>query len=212
MSTNSIIQAKQQRSQNTQDRLLGALNLCLQSKYFEHISIKELAEQANVSVGTFYRRFKNKESLLPLLYQDFGQDLEKWVIKMESRSYMSTIDLVETLCRETYLFLNSRKSVFRTLHLNARLYSLLLASDNSVNRQVIYKRLIDLVLQFEDELKGQDPQKKAGVAIYTMINTLLDKVLYPDLTPATACDLQPEDFSEELPAMLLAYLVSDDIK
>ena len=53
-----------ERSQATQQKLLTALHLCLKDKFFEHISIKELAEHAGVSVGTFYRRFKDKESLL----------------------------------------------------------------------------------------------------------------------------------------------------
>ena len=55
--TESIIEAKQDRSIATQNRLIAALHNNLKTKYFEHISIKELASEANVSVGTFYRRF-----------------------------------------------------------------------------------------------------------------------------------------------------------
>ena len=75
MPSENVFKPKQKRSQDTQRKLLAALHLCLQDKFFEHISIKELADHAGVSVGTFYRRFKDKESLLPLLYQDFGLSL-----------------------------------------------------------------------------------------------------------------------------------------
>jgi AcrR family transcriptional regulator len=83
MPSKNVFKPKQQRSQDTQRKLIAALHLCLQDKFFEHISIKELAERAGVSVGTFYRRFKDKESLLPLLYQDFGDDLLQWVGRLE---------------------------------------------------------------------------------------------------------------------------------
>jgi AcrR family transcriptional regulator len=217
MSDQSIIEAKQQRSQTTQAKLLDALHFSLSTKFFEQISIKELAEHANVSVGTFYRRFKNKESLLPLLYQDFGRDLEHWVSLMESIGCETLKQQVESLCIETYAFLNSRKSVFRTLHLNARLHSHIIGSDKQVDRQIVYQRLVDLLIQFKDNsgdtigVKENDSQleEKAGVVIYTLINTLLDKVIYPKLTPATASDLEGEAFVNELSKMLFLYLKSD---
>ncbi len=214
MSSQSIIEAKQQRSQTTQAKLLKSLHQSLSKKFFEQISIKELAEQAGVSVGTFYRRFKNKESLLPLLYQDFGQDLEHWVGEMEAIQCHSLEQQVELLCQQTLIFLEQRKSVFRTLHLNARLYSDLIGSDAQVDRQVVYQRLVNLLSQFLLSESDQSPaasqriqaDKKSGVAIYTMINTLLDKVIYPNLTPATASELQGKAFARELACMLLAYL------
>ena len=94
MPTQSVIPAKQQRSQDTQRNLMNAVHHCLQSKFFEHISIKELCEHANVSVGTFYRRFKNKDTLLPLLYQDFGRDLIAWIDALEQNQYASLPPIV----------------------------------------------------------------------------------------------------------------------
>jgi hypothetical protein len=41
-----------------------------------------------------------------------------------------------------------------------------------------------------------------------MINGLLDKVLYPTLTPAIASDLTAEEFSLEFPNMVLPYLTT----
>ncbi|MEZ9823242.1 TetR/AcrR family transcriptional regulator [Shewanella sp. 10N.286.45.A1] len=46
---------KQQRSLDTQ-RILQALHSCLADKFFEHISVKDIADVAGVSVGTFYRQ------------------------------------------------------------------------------------------------------------------------------------------------------------
>ena len=39
-----------------------------------------------------------------------------------------------------------------------------------------------------------------------MINGLLDKILYPKLTPAIACSMSQANFVEQLPKMLVNYL------
>lgn len=201
-----VIKPKQQRSQETQRKLLTALHKCLKVKFFEHISIKELADHAGVSVGTFYRRFKDKNSLLPLLYQDFGNDLSLWVEQLEEAENSNLQEAVETMSTETYHFLADRSGVFRTLHLNSRLHSTLLDSDKTVDRKDIYRRLSNILLNFQSEITVQDQEKAVGIVIYMMINGLLDKVIYPTLTPAIASDLSAQELSIELPKMLLAYL------
>ena len=210
MPTTNIFSPKQQRSQDTQRKLLNALYLCLENKFFEHITIKELADNAGVSVGTFYRRFKDKESLLPLLYQDVGNDLSLWVTKLEETKHTNLSEAVEAISTLIYQFLVTRKSIYRTLHLNSRLYSEILNSDKTVDRKVVYQRMANILLQFEEEITVKDKAKSARVAIFMIINTLLDKVLYSTLTPAIACDLGGEDFSLELPLIILPYLTSNN--
>ncbi len=211
MPSKNVFKPKQQRSQDTQRKLIAALHLCLQDKFFEHISIKELAERAGVSVGTFYRRFKDKESLLPLLYQDFGDDLLQWVGRLELNQYSDLTAAVEQLSVEIYNFLASRKSIFRTLHLNSRLHSSLLDSDELVDRRAIYRRLAAVLLKFGTEIKVAEPSKAADMAIFMMITSLLDKVLYPSLTPAIATNANAEELTLELPKILLPYLKLESI-
>ncbi len=211
MPSKNVFKPKQQRSQDTQRKLIAALHLCLQDKFFEHISIKELAERAGVSVGTFYRRFKDKESLLPLLYQDFGDDLLQWVGRLELNQYSDLTAAVEQLSVEVYNFLASRKSIFRTLHLNSRLHSSLLDSDELVDRRAIYRRLAAVLLKFGTEIKVAEPSKAADMAIFMMITSLLDKVLYPSLTPAIATNASAEELTLELPKILLPYLKLESI-
>ena len=211
MPSKNVFKPKQQRSQDTQRKLIAALHLCLQDKFFEHISIKELAERAGVSVGTFYRRFKDKESLVPLLYQDFGDDLLQWVGRLELNQYSDLTAAVEQLSVEVYNFLASRKSIFRTLHLNSRLHSSLLDSDELVDRRAIYRRLAAVLLKFGTEIKVAEPSKAADMAIFMMITSLLDKVLYPSLTPAIATNASAEELTLELPKILLPYLKLESI-
>ena len=46
----------------------------------------------------------------------------------------------------------------------------------------------------------------AGTAVFLIVSSLLDKVLYHDLTPAIACDLSAQQYAQELPKIILAYL------
>lgn len=206
MPERSVIEPKQLRSQQTQRKLLDALHACLEEKFFEHISIKELAAKAGVSVGTFYRRFKDKESLLPLLYQDFGNDLEQWVTQLESQLFNSLDEAVNQMSSQTLGFLIDNKSVFRTLHLNSRLHSQLLDTDKDVDRSEIYQRLSNILLRYKDDMTVANPSQSANMVVFVLINTLLEKVLYPTLTPAIASELPANDFSQALPKMLLSYL------
>ena len=217
MDSPSLIKPKQQRSQQTQDKLIAALQFYLRDKFFEHISIKELTENANVSVGTFYRRFKSKESLLPLLYQDFGRDLEAWLFAIEQEDIRDLKSIVNKLCSRTYTFFNERKGVFRTLHLNSRLHSDLLTSDKNNDRRKIYQRMAHLLASQMSSATTCSPtqnasnantQAQAEMAVFIMINALLDKVVYKNLTPAIATELEGKAFVQELERVLLCYLGS----
>lgn len=201
------LRPKQKRSQVTHDKFLQSLQDALKVKYFEHISIKELAEGAGVSVGTFYRRFENKEALLPLLYDDFGRELSQWVDELELIECETLEQQVLLMCQQTFDFLDSRRSVFRTIHLNARLHPDTIFSNPTLSRNETYNRLSKLLLKFTVTIAPSNvEQQAADMVIYMLINSLLDKILYPTLTPAIACSMSSAKFVEQLPKMLLGYL------
>ncbi|WP_199610233.1 TetR/AcrR family transcriptional regulator [Flocculibacter collagenilyticus] len=202
----NVIEPKQRRSQETQRKLLKALNDCLKDKFFEHISIQELADCAGVSVGTYYRRFKNKEALLPLLYQDFGQDLIAWIDELVEQQFSSLEDAVCAMVEQTKMFLQSRKSVFRTLHLNSRLYPEFITVSTMGTRREEYQRMANILLRFESQMTVNNPHSAANMVIHTLVNGLMDKVLYPELTPAIASELSLDGYAKELPTMLIKYL------
>ena len=202
----TIIEPKQARSKQTQQKLLDALHSCLEEKFFEHISIQELAQKANVSVGSYYRRFKNKESLLPMLYENFSQELIAWIDTFEAKSFDNLHQSLEQLIDETKGFLLSRKSIFRTLHLNSRLYPEFISVDNLANRRSEYQRLADILLRYENEMTASNPLSATNLVIHTTVNGLMDKILYPDLTPAIASELALEEYAQALLEMQYRYL------
>ncbi|MBR9728956.1 TetR/AcrR family transcriptional regulator [Shewanella intestini] len=203
----SDLRPKQQRSQLTHDKFLLALQNALADKYFEHISIKELAKGAGVSVGTFYRRFENKEALLPLLYDDFGLQLEQWVNQVEVMPCESLVEQVAMVSQQTATFLLARKSVFRTIHLNSRLHTETLFADPSNDRKHVYQRIAALLLaKMTTDTPNEKQLNAANMAVFMLVNGILDQILYPHITPAIACQVPLEDYLNQLIEMICAYL------
>ncbi len=203
------MEAKQHRSQLTQQKIIDSLYAKLQKKYFEQITIAELAEASEISVGAFYRRFKDKQALLPLLYEEFGQQLKDWIGLLEATKHDDLDIAIRYFTRALFSFINIQSGVFRTLHTHARLQQQGLSAKLLKARVPEYQR-IQLWLSQQDK-SGQVIEQQMDLAVFIAINSTIDKVLYPDLTPAIATSLEGQMFSDELATMLLAYLKSTNV-
>ncbi|WP_028115794.1 TetR/AcrR family transcriptional regulator [Ferrimonas senticii] len=195
-------QPKQQRSQQTQQRLLLALDACLQRKYFEQITVAELAAEAGVSVGTVYRRFKDKEALLPLLYQRFSDDLQRWLSSFTGQSLASFEQALQRYCVETWQFMSAQRHVLRTVHLNARLHAEALPQAQLQGRSTEYQLLQQWLASHLSQAQQERCHEQLQLVVFTVTSTTLEKVLYPQLTPAIACEQQGQQFAQALAQLL----------
>ena len=65
----------QQRSQQTLERILEAAETCIAEVGFEGATIADIVKRADSSVGSFYTRFKDKDSLLRCLLDRFVEEV-----------------------------------------------------------------------------------------------------------------------------------------
>lgn len=64
MAEKETLSRQQQKSKETKSRIFQAAKTILQKYGYEHLSIKNICEEAGVSNGSFYHHFKTKDDLL----------------------------------------------------------------------------------------------------------------------------------------------------
>jgi AcrR family transcriptional regulator len=126
MSTNELIPAstspsldlqwakppKQERSQNTHDRLIEAAErLVSRGRAWSDIGVQELVKEAGTSVGAFYNRFRDKDALLHILQITLYQEGE---LTAANAHALAALDVpLEALVRA---FVSLAVSVYRQQH------------------------------------------------------------------------------------------------
>ena len=76
----------QKRSREALARIYDAVNLLLEGKVFDQITLAEIAAQADVAIGSIYQRFENKDGLLWALYQFYVDDARTRAAKLVENS------------------------------------------------------------------------------------------------------------------------------
>lgn len=197
---------KQKRSERNLKKIVDAIMTLVEDKYFEQISIIEITTKANLSTGAFYRRFKSKEAALPVIYEQFQIQLRDWLTeKSKIWQQLSLPELIPDMTDGIFNFVNTKKGVFRTIYLNARLNS------DVLQPQVLEQRINDfkfLASFYSRFMPSEEPkyEEAARFAIFTLVNNAIEKCVYPEITPASGC---PQNFDESIEAtsvMLTAYL------
>lgn len=192
---------KQARSERTKQRILAATLELLSDRHFEAITIAEIASKADMAVGNFYKRFKNKEALLPHLYAEYNKRFQSFADHQRSPAdaqpgWQQVISL-------TVSFFEENKGLIRALHLHSRLNPDVVPPGSDNQRAGLYHALLDLVSK--QGLDAEAREKKARVASLIMVSSILEAVLYPDRTPAIATQVDRETLIDELTDALQEY-------
>ncbi|MBP3285046.1 MAG: TetR/AcrR family transcriptional regulator [Clostridia bacterium] len=86
---------------NVKGQILEAAKRRFKERGFDNTSIKDIAEDAKISVGNIYRYFKNKERLLEELLLDLEADTKQIFLNLlDDKNDGNTSDLVEQLNHE----------------------------------------------------------------------------------------------------------------
>ena len=93
----------------------------------------------------------------------------------------------------------------RTIHLFARLSDEQIDKEQMAERGIDYERLAKLIAPY---IERDEPMKYARFAIFSMVLQLLEKAIYPQLTPSIASELEGEPLVKEVSSMIFAYCVS----
>ena len=202
---------KQSRSADTQEKLLVALETLLAERFFESITIRDLAERAGVASGTIYRRFKDKEALLPVLYERYDARLVEW-----AKTFWSDFDLdaepgararVRHLVAKHLDFYEKERPILRTVYLYMRLRGELSIEDIDARRQSDYVGMLGPIFGALDKEAGIElGEHRVKIFLLILISSINERALFGDLKPVRTLQMDDAAFTEELTTALHAYL------
>ncbi len=191
---------KQARSRESQRRILEATLSLLDDRHFEDLTIADIAADAGMAVGNFYKRFKNKEALLPHLYAEYNRRFSEFSNSLQSQHPARPWHLT---IKETVAFFKANRGLIRALHLHSRLNPELVPEGSTQTRARVYQALEPLVAKRGISASGR--QQRAGIASLVLVSTITEAVLYPDMTPYAATGLDEAQLIDGLTKLLESY-------
>lgn len=198
-SFSGVISPTQARSAETQRKLIAATLDLLQTWPFESLSVADITGAANVAVGTFYRRFKSKEAMLPLLYEAYDKLFAEWSNSLQSDERFASLTVrvrLEALISSTLSFYQTNRGLIRALHLNSRLNLEIVAEGSTVRRDRQYSAIAELIA---DSVETPEMGVYIGRQIaFLMVSGLNEAILYPECTPSKASNLSMGELQDML--------------
>ena len=191
---------KQQRSRESHRKILNATLTMLEDRHFESMTIADIADVAGMAVGNFYKRFKNKEALLPHLYDEYNRRFKLFADSFQDETNDTPW---QHIVKSTVAFFVENKGLIRALHLHSRLNPELVPGGSTSDRKKLYKALEPLITK-----KGLDENARtrhARMAAVVLISSITEAILYPDMTPFVAASLNRKALIEELSNLLQSY-------
>jgi len=194
-----VIEPLRERGAKTQEKLVAAALTLLKTQSFEAIRVADITARAGVATGSFYRRFKTKEAMLPLLYEAYDEIFNDWsrsLIEDERLSNRNVSVRLRALFENALSFFENNKGLMRALHLNSRLNASIAPEQSWRERQAHYHGVEKLI---GDEIRDNKKRLAAAQKIsFAMVSTLTELCLYPEFTPTKASGLDREALIELL--------------
>jgi AcrR family transcriptional regulator len=113
-----VIPANQARSREAQARLLKAGEQVFARKGYDETHVSDIVAAAQCSVGSFYRRFRDKEALFHALHIQFAERIERNVerfLAMPEWTETPTPKVLRTLVANTARVIERHPGFFRAL-------------------------------------------------------------------------------------------------
>ncbi len=204
------IEASQDRSRRTREKLVTAFGTLLREKDFEAITMAELAERSGVAVGTVYRRFANKDALIPVIFEVYLQMLHAQ--SADSSRHMTLEDddtlwdATLKLCQAAWRVLEADPQLIRSAHLYARLRPDLVGEDWDGIIEGSVGQFRELIEHFSDEVQRPDPDAAARMVFYLLNTVMVEQGLYGDAGPGAALKIDTDAFIEDCATTVYGYL------
>ncbi len=201
--------AKQDRSRDTQNRILRTTERLLGKDPFETISVRRIVEEAGTSIGSFYARFRDKDALLPVLYAEYEQQLQVRLDRLQNSTAIArSLEEVAALIVQHFV-----KIYGEIPHLSRALYEHATRSPNAAaskqladRRRKQYSFVLDALLVYHSDITHSDPFRAAELGVYFMVVACRNRLFYPLAPQTRTLKLSKKELESELVRLLTRYL------
>ncbi|MCM8556264.1 TetR/AcrR family transcriptional regulator [Sphingomicrobium sediminis] len=197
--------ALQKRSKETRDKIVAALDRLLKDQSFDSISVAELANEAGVSVGAVYRRFENKEALIPVVLDLYREKIGS-NFSFEPDTSAGLRATMRDLMRESWRALVEHGHLLRAVHLYSHQHPELIGKEWEPVIESSRAGVATLIDLFPDEVQVEDREAAIEALAYFLSTSLIEGGLYPDVGPPFAKPLQGEGLAEQMADFATGYL------
>jgi len=199
--TPDIIEPTHKKGRASQDRIVRAILALIEIMPFDQLTIASIMEEAGMAVGTFYRRFKTKESVLPFILKAYNDLFEDWSRGFEKYGPASSDEMIELVVRRSAQLFSKNAGLIRTVHLYQRLHPEMSVS-TSTRRGLSDNFGAALAKDFNHPTK--DDISKGRMAILTMVSVMTEQFLYRNHSAAGNANLSNRAVQTLLITMLKA--------
>lgn len=195
---------QQARSAATLARVLRAAEEIASSVGLEEMTITGVAERAEVSVGTIYRRFEDKEQLINALTERMLDRREEYMAEQLRAAQPSLSGVMDAYAH----------ALLRSFAENGNLFPELLRARGTKppdrgGRTIteIHRLLLEAATPYADQIRRSDPQGALDTAARAILGACFHNSVRPD--PATG-EAARRRYADELSDMAIAYLLTPD--
>lgn len=197
----------QARSQASLTRILDAAEEVIAERGFAGATVAEIVKRAKSSVGVFYDRFRDKDSLLDCLHQRFCEESHATADAALDPGRWDGMDIEGILGRLVRFLVQ----IYRDHRGLLRAFTVRAGTDRAFAERVVQlqeylsQRLAQLVLLHRSRITHPRPQFAVDFGL-RMIGSTLDGMVLFDEVESEATRIDDEAAAREMTRVLLSYL------
>jgi len=195
---------RQARTREMVGRFLDAAEALVSEKSIDEASIAEIASRAGSSVGSFYRRFRDKDGLLQALHERFSEesrataddvlDTERWRGSTTAEVLAEVAAFLVTIYRE--------KSGLMRAFLHRGVHDDIVQARQEKTFEHVGDLLEKLLVERADDIDHPDPTLAVRFGLRVLFGTLDDTIQIRTTTPR----LDDDRIVDELARVIQRYL------
>ena len=196
--------AVQRRSQETRDRLLDAAEVLLTEGGLDAATVPDIAVRAGVAVGSLYRRFPDKDSVLRAVYERFfSRSLERnrEALRPEAWKHASARQVVRLLVESLVAnYVHQRRLLAALVQFAEKHADSAFRKQARAARREAFDAIARLLLERKDQIGHANPEHAIEFVLLVVGASLKQLVLQEQTT------IRSEQLAGDLTELVISYL------